>query len=189
MATVRRRRSRGKVDMLPAKLKSSVEQMLLSNKFSYREIVEYLAQNGHTMSKQAICNYAEKFLDNMQMMTIAQENFRIMMEELERYPDVDATEAIARLAGHHVFNTIAALPDERWKEMDPEDLLRQANGLIRATAYKKRVDLQNSTTQEVGYDAMKEVIFATMAKEDPELYDQVSAFLNKQKSADAEEVP
>ena len=181
----RRRRSRGKVDMLPPKLKSSVEQMLLSNKFSYREIVEYLAENGHVMSKQAVCNYAEKFLDNMQMMTIAQENFRIMMEELERYPDLDTTEAISRLAGHHVFNTIASLPDERWKEMDPEDLLRQANGLIRATAYKKRVDLQNSTDYEVGYEAVKEMVFRSMVDEAPELYDQVVTFLNSKKKEDS----
>lgn len=177
----RRRRSIGKVDRLPPELKSAVEQMLLSNKFSYREIVEYLAENGHTMSQQAICNFAEKFLDNMQMLSIAQENFKMMLTELERYPDLDATEAISRLAGHHVFNTLAALPEERWKEMDADALLRQASGLIRATAYKKRVDIQNSNDYEIGLDAVKEVLFSSLEKEDPALYQQLSAFINKKK--------
>lgn len=177
----RRRRSRGKVDMLPPDLKSAVEQMLLSNKFSYREIVEFLANNGHTMSKQAICNYAEKFLEGMQMMSIAQENFRVMMDELERYPNLDTTEAIIRLASHHLFSALVETKPDELKEIGAEALIRQANGLVRAVSQKRRVDVQNQNDYEAGFEAAKELAYGALAKERPDLYQELSSFFNAKK--------
>lgn len=175
------RRSIGKVDRLPPEQKAAVEQMLLSNQMTYREIVEYLKEQGHEMSQMAICNYARKYLRNVQMMSIAQDNFKMMMAELDKYPNLDTTEAIVRLASQNVFNTLAELPEEKWQKMEPEDLLRQANGLVRAAAYKSRIDIQNQDTYTAALDEAKSVIFATLAKDEPELYQRVAAYLNKQK--------
>ena len=54
--------------------------------------------------------------------------------------------------------------------------------LIRAAAYKKRIEVQNKENYEAGLEAVQSMVFETMAKDNPELYRQVSAYLNKKKS-------
>lgn len=49
---------------------------------------------------------------------------------------------------------------------------------IRAAAYKKRIEVQNRDNYEAGLEAVKSLVFEAMAKENPELYRQVSAYLN-----------
>lgn len=180
-----RNRKHSVIDKLPPDQKDAVEQMLLAG-YTYAEIVDYLAENGVTLSQSSICRYARGFHANLEMLNIAQENFRRLMDEINRYPDLDTTEAIIRLASQNVLNTLAELPQDRWTEIEPEDLLRQANGLIRAAAYKNNIDMRNRTDYETGLEAVKELVFDSMAKEDPKLYKQVAAFLNQKKEETAQ---
>lgn len=92
-----RRRSTGKVDRLPPELKDTVEQMLLTG-CTYKEIVTFLKENGEEMSQMAICTYAKKYLATVEMITVAQSNFSMLMDEMNRYPDLDTSEALIRLA-------------------------------------------------------------------------------------------
>ena len=92
-----RRRSTGKVDRLPPELKDTVEQMLLTG-CTYKEIVAFLKENGEEMSQMAICTYAKKYLATVEMINVAQSNFSMLMDEMNRYPDLDTSEALIRLA-------------------------------------------------------------------------------------------
>jgi hypothetical protein len=97
MEQERRRRSTGKVDRLPPELKDTVEQMLLTG-CTYKEIVAFLKVNGEEMSQMAICTYARKYLATVEMINVAQNNFSMLMDEMNRYPDLDTSEALIRLA-------------------------------------------------------------------------------------------
>lgn len=175
-----RRRSTGKVDRLPPQLKDTVEQMLLTG-CTYKEIVAFLKENGEEMSQMAVCTYARKYLATVEMINVAQSNFSMLMDEMNRYPDLDTSEALIRLASHHVLNALTNLDEEQMKEIPVDKLIRQTNALIRAGAYKKRIDLQTRDNYETGLDAVKSLVFEAMAKENPELYRQVSAYLNSKK--------
>lgn len=48
------------------------------------------------------------------MLAVAQENFRRMMDELDRYPDLDTTEAIIRLTSQNLLNALAGASEEDW---------------------------------------------------------------------------
>ena len=163
MEQERRRRSTGKVDRLPPELKDTVEQMLLTG-CTYKEIVAFLKANGEEMSN------------------VAQSNFSMLMDEMNRYPDLDTSEALIRLASHHVLNALTNVDEEQMKEVPIEKLIKETNGLIRAAAYKKRIEVQNKENYEAGLEAVQSMVFETMAKDDPELYHRVSAYLNKKKS-------
>ena len=52
---------------------------------------------------------------------------------------------------------------------------------MRAAAYKKRVEMQNQDATEAGLEAVRALVFEAMAREQPELYRQVSEFLNAKK--------
>lgn len=101
---------------------------------------------------------------------------------MNRYPDLDTSEALIRLASHHVLNALTNVDEEQMKEMPIDKLIRQTNALIRAGAYKKRIDIQSRENYETGLEAVKSLVFEAMAKENPELYRQVSMYLNKKKN-------
>ena len=85
MSAEKRRRSTGKVDRLPPDLKDTVEQMLLTG-CTYKEIVAFLKENGEEMSQMAVCTYARKYLATVEMINVAQSNFSMLMDEMNRYP-------------------------------------------------------------------------------------------------------
>ena len=186
MSGEKKRRSVGKVDRLPPELKDTVDQMLLTG-CTYKEIVAFLKENGEEMSQMAICTYAKKYLATVEMINVAQSNFSLLMDEMNRYPDLDTSEALIRLASHHVMNALTGLDEEQMKEVPVEKMIKEQNGVIRAAAYKKRIEVQNRENYEAGLDAVKSLVFEAMAKEQPELYRQVSAFLNQKKQEGLEE--
>lgn len=176
----RRRRSTGKVDRLPPELKDTVEQMLLTGA-TYKEIVQYLREHGEEMSQMAVCTYARKYLATVEMINVAQSNFSMLMDEMNRYPELDTSEALIRLTSHHVMNALTNMDEEAIKNVPPEKLIREASGLVRAAAYKKRIEVQNRESYEEGLEAVKAAVFEAMAKEKPELYREVSDYLNRKK--------
>ncbi len=182
MAAKERRRRVGKVDKLPPLLKDTVEQMLLSGA-TYKEIVAYLKANGESMSQMAVCTYARKYLATVEMLNVAQTNFHSLMDEMNRYPDIDTSEALIRLSSHHVLNALSALSDEDFKDIAVDKLIKETSALVRAAAYKKRITIQNQDDYETGLDAVKTLVFEQMKKERPELYKAVSDFLTEKKQA------
>lgn len=53
----RRKIAPGKIRKLDEKIRSHVDNMIISEQYSYRDIVNYLAQYGISVSETAICNY------------------------------------------------------------------------------------------------------------------------------------
>ena len=173
-------RKHSKIDALDPALRETVEQMLLSGS-TYSEIVDFLGDNGVGISVASGCRYARAYQAEVQMLNMAQENFRRMMDELDKYPDLDTTEAIIRLTSQNLLTALANTSEEDWQGVSVDKMLREANALVRAAAYKKRVEIQNQDTTEPGLDAVKSLVWEAMAKERPDLYRQVNEFLNSKK--------
>ncbi len=178
-----RKRSVGKIDRMKQPLQETVKQMLLTG-YTYKEIVEYLRDNGEQVSQMCVCRYAEKYLATVEMINVAQANFSMLMDEMDRYPDLDTGEALIRLASQHVLNALSNVDEEQLKDVPITKLIQQTNGLIRAAAYKKRIEVQNQDVLENGMDEIKSTVFEAMAKDNPELYKQVSSYIKSQKAGD-----
>jgi len=176
------RRTRSKIDALPPELKDSVEQMILNPvEFTYLDISEYLKEKGYDISYVAVYRYARRMNANIQMVVTAQENFRRLVDEMEKYPDLDFTEALNRILAQKLIDRISSAPDEEWASVEMDKAVKDAVALGRAAAYKKRTDAHIRDKQEAGLEEFKALIFDAMAKERPELYQQVSQFLNEKK--------
>ncbi len=174
------RRKIGKVDKLEPYLKDTVEQMLLTGS-TYKEIVAFLKDNGEEMSQMAICTYAKKYRATVEMLNVAQTNFNSLVDLMNKYPDIDTSEALIRLSSHHVLNALSNLSEDDLKDVPVDKLIRESNSLIRATSYKKRIHLQNQEEFETAVDSVKTLLFELMKKEKPQLYKQVSEFLTEKK--------
>ncbi len=168
----KKRRIVGKIDKLQPALKDTVDQMLMSGE-SYREIVRYLSENGESITQSSVCRYAQRFLANAEQLRIVQENFRMILTETERYPDLDPAEAILRLASQKVYDAVAALGDEQWENVSADKLVNQATALTRAIAYKKGVDMKAKEDTEIALEANQSLLYDTLKKENPKLYGEL----------------
>ncbi|ADU26088.1 phage protein Gp27 family protein [Ethanoligenens harbinense] len=174
-------RAHGIIDGLNPALRSTVEQMLLSGKSTYADVIDYLARHDVAISAASVCRYAQRYNANAALLNVAQENFSRMMQEMDKYPDLDTTEAIIRLASQNVFAALANTNEDQWNNLDKDKLLDSALGLARAASYKKRTDAAVRAEADVGLDAVKSIVFQAMSKERPELYKQVASFLSEKK--------
>jgi len=170
------RRKHSKIDKLPGNLRGDVEQMMQAD-FTYAEIADYIKQQGHNISITSIWRHANTLNATVQSLRMAQENFRVIMEEVGKYPQLDASEAIIRLLSHQLLEAIRQKQPGDLAKMDTDKLLREASALIRAAAYKSRIDIQNKDDLDAGFEQVKTLVFEAMAKEEPELYSKVSKFL------------
>lgn len=55
-----RRRKHGIIDTLDPAVKATVEEMIMSAQFTYRDIVDYISESaGQSISQAAVCRYAK----------------------------------------------------------------------------------------------------------------------------------
>lgn len=179
------RRKHSTIDMLDEAIKSTVEEMILCPQFTYGDIAEYIRDTcGKNISRSAICRYAKGFCADMEAIHIAQENFRAIMQECAKYPDLDTTEGIVQITSNLVMTAIRGLSEDDLKDADPIKLIKQAAELVRAVSYKRSMDIKNKELTEMGFDAAKGKLFTALEAENPRLYRELSEFItNKIKEA------
>ena len=179
------RRKHSKIDRLRPEIKAAVEEMILSADFTYKDIAEYIADSaGESVSQAAICNYAKGFCEDMAAIRMAQENFKNIMRECAKYPDLDTTEGMVQIMSGLMMSAVRELSPEDLRETDPVKLIKQASELVRAVSYKRSLDVKSKELTEAGFDAVKEKFFAALEKERPELYRQLAEYLNEKKAAE-----
>lgn len=183
---MRTRRKHSIIDKLPPTLKDAVEQMLQAD-FTYEEIAGFIRDHGYPISTSSVHRYARNLNATIESLRMTQENFRVMLEEINKYPQLDTTEGILRLLSHNLLEAIQNTSEDRWKQVDPEDLMRQSTALIRAAAYKSKVDLGNKDVLEAGFEQTKKMLFDAMMKERPDLYQEVSRFLAEKSEGEVAE--
>lgn len=172
------------IDGLPCELKEAVDEMIKSN-FTYHEIVDYIKSNGVNISISSVQRYASKLEVTLQSLRMAQENFRAIMDETEKYPNLDITDGILRLLSSQILEAVNKMPEESLKETDFETLSKNAIALARAVAYKKNIDIKSKDILDNGADQFMSFVFEAMSEKDPELYRKVKKFVKSiQKGSD-----
>lgn len=126
-------RKHSKIDTLPPEMKATVEEMIMDGSATYSDIVTYLEQQGYSLSVSSVCRYAQGYVENLQTLQIAQANFRNMLDELERYPDLDTTEALVRVASQNLMTALTSKKDEDWSAVSVDKLPQQGRHLWRCS--------------------------------------------------------
>lgn len=165
----RQRRAIGKIDRLPPALKDTVDQMLMSGE-SYRDICGYLAANGEQLTQASVCRYAQRFLATANELRVAHENFRMLLTDIDRYPNLDPAEALLLLASQKVLDAITQIDADSWVDTSPEDVLKTATALARAAAYKRKTDTSVKTDAEKALDSNQTLLYEALKRDNPTLY-------------------
>lgn len=172
------KRKHSKIDKLPADIKEAVEQMILGD-YTYRDVCDFVRDTANvTLSEAAVCRYAQGLNASVQEIRLASENMRALTEEMQKFPQLDTTEGIARLISHKVLQAVQQMDEIALKEADPLKLIEKATALIRAVSLKNSTDIKTANLKNVAFESFKEDIFDSMAKENPELYQAMVQFIN-----------
>lgn len=172
------KRKHSKIDALPSDIKEAVEQMILGD-YTYRDVCNFVRDTANvTLSEAAVCRYARGLNATVQEIRLASENMRALTEEMQKYPQLDTTEGIARLISHKVLQAVREMDEAALKESDPLKLIEKATALIRAVSVKNSTDVKTANLKNVAFESFKEEIFDAMAKENPELYRSLVQFIN-----------
>lgn len=172
------KRKHSKIDKLPADIKEAVEQMILGD-YTYRDVCDFVRDTVNvTLSEAAVCRYAQGLNASVQEIRLASENMRALTEEMQKFPQLDTTEGIARLISHKVLQAVQQMDEIALKEADPLKLIEKATALIRAVSLKNSTDIKTANLKNVAFESFKEDIFDAMAKENPELYQAMVQFIN-----------
>ena len=180
----RHNRKHSIIDNLPAEIKDTVEDMIKSD-FTYADIADYIkTTSGREISITSVWRHASNLNETVETLRMAQENFRVIMDEIQKYPQLDTTEGIIRLLSHYVLESIHNTPEERWQTIDPARLIQQSTSLVRAAAYKNNMDIKNKDILDAGYEQVKVMMFDSLSKERPELYTELSKFIDTKRGDD-----
>lgn len=172
------KRKHSKIDALPSDIKEAVEQMILGD-YTYRDVCNFVRDTANvTLSEAAVCRYAHGLNATVQEIRLASENMRALTEEMQKYPQLDTTEGIARLISHKVLQAVREMDEASLKDSDPLKLIEKATALIRAVSVKNSTDVKTANLKNVAFESFKEEIFDAMAKENPELYRSLVQFIN-----------
>ena len=142
-------RKHSKIDQLDPAVKETVDEMIKTGAL-YREIVDYIKQNGMSVSIAAVGRYAKNLMSTLDALRLSQQNFRAIMEETEKYPDLDVTEGILRLLSGQMLDAVSQMNEDQLKDLDFDTLSKHAIALTRAAAYKRKVDIKNKDILENG---------------------------------------
>lgn len=177
----RKRRAVGTIDKLQPALKDTVDQMLLAGT-TYREICQYLADNEVQLTQASISRYARRFLASANELRIAQENFRMILTETERYPNLDPAEAILRLASQKAFDALSLVNETSWVATDADKIISSATALARAVAYKRKVDTAVKSDTELALESNQALLYENLKRDNPKLYDELYEYIKHQKA-------
>ncbi len=172
-------RKHSKIDQLEPSVRETVDEMIKTGA-RYREIVAYIQDNGMSISIAAVGKYAKNLMTTLDALRLAQENFRAIMDETERHPNLDMTDGILRLISNQLLTAINKLPEEQLDSLDFETIAKNAVALTRAAAYKKNIDIKNKDVLDAGADQFQTMLFEAMAEKDPELYKKVRKFIKEE---------
>ncbi len=171
------RRKHSIIDKLPAEIKETVDEMVRAN-FTYRDIVDYIKSTGNDISLASVGRYAANLNETVRSIRMAQENFRAIMEETERHPNLDATDGILCILSNQLLEAVNSLPEEQLQSADLNSLIKNSVALTKAVAYKKNIDLKNKDILETGVEQVRSMIFEAMAEKRPDMYREVMDFIN-----------
>ena len=154
---------------------------MIKSDFTYREIVDYIKNQGFEISQSSVQRYASGLNETLQSLRMAQENFRAVMEETEKYKNLDVSDGILRLLSNQVFQNINNMSEDRMRDINFDTLMKNAVALTKAIAYKRKIDVDTKTVLENGMEEFQTAIYEAMAQERPDLYRELKKYLKEKK--------
>lgn len=142
------------IDELPGEARDKLEQMLTdaNNGLTYQDMVEIMAEDGHKVSKSAICRYARRYMRHIRRLQTVQEQTRVLLQYMQENPGTDLARQMNALIQNGLMWRIVDGQDEI-EDMSIEDAIKLSLQAQRAAVYEYRYrDSQLQRVQAEGQE-------------------------------------
>lgn len=172
-----RKRTYSTVDQLPPDLKLEVDCMLRDYSNSYDSICEYIKDNGHKISRSALCRYSQRSEAAFDRLKQAQEQTEKLVAYIQSNPDADFTEPAMKILTSGLIDRLATA-EEEFDTMPLDKAGRLVASLARTKTYKDRVRQDMQKKADLALKEMEADIM-NMIKQDEESARQMKGILEK----------
>ena len=176
MAKERKRtRVRSKIDALPKEVQLVVDGMLLDVTYTYKDISEYIAQQGYEVSVGSVFRYAQRTKNAAQRIIAAQEQTKAIIEVIKQNPNADYTEGALQMVSAGLTQKIAAAQEE-FDDISVDKAAKILIALTKTKSYKDKVysDLTERTTAAM--EEFKAQVYNEILEKDPILAYRLASF-------------
>nr|DAZ25997.1 MAG TPA: Protein of unknown function (DUF3486) [Caudoviricetes sp.] len=171
----KRTRVKSKIDELPSEVRLVVDGMLADVRYTYREISEYLSEEGYDISYGSVFRYAQRKGNAAQRILEAQAQTKAIVDAIRQNPDMDYTEGALQMVASGLTQKIASASEE-WDEMPMDKAVRAIISLSKTKSYKDKVYTELDSKIKTALDEFKTQVFEEIAENDPALATRIASF-------------
>ena len=173
----RKTRVNSTITKLPEDIRDQLDAMLLDSTNSYDDIVAWLYNKGHSISRSAVGRYAIRANQATQRITETLEKTRMIAAAVEKNPEADYSKASRMLMLDGLMQRVSTAEDEF--DMLPLDKAgRLIASLSRVEIYEQKIKRDYKTKTQQALDALEDELMKSI-KADPELSGELHRVLQK----------
>lgn len=170
-----RRRVHGKIEELPQEVRLCVDGMLADTRYTYKDIAEYLEEQGYKLSLMAVFRYAQRSNGVAQRIIEAQEQTKAIIDVIRQNPEVDYTEGALQMLASGLTQKMAAAGEEI-DSMPVDKAAKVLISLSRTKSYKDKIYTELSEKKQIALDEFRSRVFNEIAEQDPLLAERLCRF-------------
>ncbi len=144
-------RSHGKIDSLPRDVKHEVEERLI-NGGKYKDVSDYLKENGYDVHYSSVQRYGKKFLARFESVRVAKEFAKLLAEDNVDRPATELHEANNLLASQLIME---AMVDDEMDAGDRAKIAKSIASLQNAQVANEKLKLTARKEQGAVHTAMR----------------------------------
>ena len=177
MAEELERRRSSKITRLPPEIRAEVEDRIQDTSISYREISEWLKEQGFDVGDGAVYRHATTVRKAARRVGDMLEKTKYIVQMIEKSPDVDYTKASRIIAMDGLLQKVSSAEDE-FLEMPIDKAVRLIASLTRTEIYDQKAKQDTKSKMELAFDGMAAEL-GEKIKEDPQLRAELQAVMDK----------
>jgi len=133
------KRTHSKVRRLPRKVREAVDDALMRG-VTYDEIVEWLKEKGHEVSRSSVGRYGKEFHKRLERLAEVREQTKAIVQEVSGRPATEMHEAANLLAVQQIFERLLDARDDI-EEASIVKLIQAVAQLEKSAVWRERAKL------------------------------------------------
>lgn len=182
------KRSHNMIDKLPGELKEAINNAIVNERLTYREITDMVNQAGHPVSSKTVERYGKKFIARLESITRAKEQAKAILETSAglKLEMAEASSTIAfQLLMDMLMNTDA---DDKQLDKNALAAIKTLAGLERSAVSREKLKYEYDKGIQAASTKIKETLRQELAENEElsqrlnQIVDQITVEMTKPKN-------
>lgn len=172
------RRRHSKVTQLPPEVVEAVNKLLVTPGVTYDQVVAWLEEKGHQVSRASVGRYGKDFMGRLERMREIRDKARAIVEDNADRPATEMAEAATDMAMALIMETLTTMDDLQGQKVT--ELLKVLPKLADSSTRREALKLQFNKGVEAATNKVKEALKKDL-EANPELMQRVMELVDRSK--------